>query len=123
MAVRRRRSKSFATHAVELGFAVPQVIAHRMARMGDHKEMHRMGTEKLLAAGEAWNAMALQAMLENQKLALSMMQSFWFPWMHNSASRQLSDAAMSVLASGMAPVSRRAVANARRLARPRRTRR
>jgi len=67
--------------------------------------------------------MALQAMLENQKLAFSMMQSLWFPWMHSSTSRQLSDAALSVLASGMAPVSRRAVANARRLARPRRTRR
>ena len=123
MAVRRRRSKSLATHAVELGFAVPQVIAHRMARMGDSKEMHRMGTEKLLAAGEAWNAMALQAMLENQKLALSVMQSFWFPWSSRSTAQQLSDAAMSVLASGMAPVSRRAAANARRLARPRRTRR
>lgn len=123
MAVRRRRSKSLAAQSVALGFAVPQVIAHRMARMGDQKEMHRMGAEKILAAGEAWNAMALQAMLENQKLALSMMQSFWFPWMRNSASRQLSNAALNVLASGMAPVSRRAVANARRLARPRRPRR
>ena len=123
MAVRRRRSKSLAAQSVALGFAVPQVIAHRMARMGDHKEMHRMGTEKLLAAGEAWNAMALQAMLENQKLALSMMQSFWFPWTRSSASRHLSDAALNVLASGMAPVSRRAVANAKRLARPRRARR
>ena len=123
MAVRRRRSKSLAAQSVALGFAVPQVIAHRMARMGDHKEMHRMGTEKFLAAGEAWNAMAIQAALENQKLALSMMQSFWFPWSSSSAAQQLSDAAMSVLASGMAPVSRRAAANARRLSRPRRTRR
>jgi len=123
MAVRRRRSKSLAAQSVALGFAVPQVIAHRMARMGDQKEMQRMGTEKFLAAGEAWNAMALRAMLENQKLALSFVQSFWFPWMRRPAPRQLSDAALSVLASGMAPVSRRAVANARRLARPRRARR
>jgi hypothetical protein len=124
MAVRRRRSsKSLAAQTVALGFAAPQVIAHRMARMADPKEMHRMGTEKLLAAGEAWNAMALQAMLESQKLTLSLMQSFWFPWMRRPASRQLSDAALNVLASGMAPVSRRAVANARRLARPRRARR
>ena len=82
-----------------------------------------MGSEKIAAAAEAWNAMAVQAMLENQKLALSMMQSFWFPWMHSSASRQLGDAALNVLAKGMAPVSRRAVANARRLGRPRRSRR
>ena len=129
MAARRRRSKSLAAQSVALGFAAPQVIAHRMARLAmagaapsarDRKEFHRMGVEKIFAAGEAWNAMALQAMLENQKLAFSMMQSFWFPWMHSSASRQLSDAALNVLASGMAPVSRRAVANARRLARPRR---
>jgi hypothetical protein len=53
-----------------------------------------------------------------------MMQSFWFPWMRrSSASRQLSDAAMSILGKGMAPVSRRAVANAKRLGRPKRRRR
>jgi len=82
-----------------------------------------MGSEKIAAANEAWSAMAVQAVLENQKLALSMMQSFWFPWMRNtSASRQLSDAALSILGKGMAPISRRAVANARRLGRPKRRR-
>jgi len=92
--------------------------------MGDRKEMHLMGSEKIAAAAEAWNAMASQAILENQKLALSMMQSFWFPWMRrSSASRQLSDAALSILGKGMAPVSRRAVANAKRLGRPTRRRR
>jgi hypothetical protein len=33
-----------------------------------------MGSEKILAANEAWNAMAIQTVLENQKLALSFMQ-------------------------------------------------
>lgn len=123
MATRRRRSKSLAAQSMALGFAVPQVIAHRMARMGDHKEMHLMGSEKIAAAAEAWNAMAAQAIVENQKLALSMMQSFWFPWMRrSSASRQLSDAALSILGKGMGPVSRRAVANAKRLGRPKRRR-
>lgn len=121
MASRRRRSKSLAAQSIALGFAVPQVIAHRMARMGDHKEMHLMGAEKIAAATEAWNAMAAQAILENQKLALSMVQSFWFPWMRRgSPSRQLSDAALSILGKGMAPVSRRAVANAKRLGRRKR---
>jgi len=121
MAPRRRRSKSLAAQSIALGFAVPQVIAHRMARMGDPREMHLMGSEKIAAATEAWSAMAAQAILENQKLALSMMQSLWFPWMRrSSASRQLSDAALSILGKGMAPVSRRAVANATRLGRAKR---
>jgi len=77
-----------------------------------------MGTEKILAANEAWNAMAVQAVLENQKLALSFMQSLWFPWVRRrSAAMQLSNAALDVLGKGMAPVRRRAVANAKRLGR------
>jgi hypothetical protein len=113
MARRSRRSKSLAAQTVDLGFAVPQVIAHRVARImlaggspsaRDRRELHRMGTEKILAANEAWNAMAVQAVLENQKLALSLMQSLWVPWVR-------------VLGKGMAPVRRRAVANAKRLGR------
>jgi hypothetical protein len=105
-------------------------MAHRLARMAlagaspsarDRKEFHRMGTEKVLAATEAWNAMAAQTILENQKLAISLMQSFWFPWMpRSSASKQLSEATLSVLSKGMAPVRRRAVANAKRLGRSKR---
>ncbi|HYI87562.1 MAG TPA: polyhydroxyalkanoate granule-associated phasin [Burkholderiales bacterium] len=127
MARRSRRSKSLAAQTVDLGFAVPQVIAHRVARMmiaggspsaRDRRELHRMGTEKILAANEAWNAMAVQAVLENQKLALSFMQSLWFPWVRRrSAAMQLSNAALDVLGKGMAPVRRRAVANAKRLGR------
>jgi hypothetical protein len=77
-----------------------------------------MGTEKILAASEAWNAMAIQTVLENQKLALSFMQSLWFPWVRRpSAAMQLSNAVVDVLGKGMAPVRRRAVANAKRLGR------
>jgi hypothetical protein len=127
VARRSRRSKSLAAQTVDLGFAVPQVIAHRVARMmiaggspsaRDRRELHRMGTEKILAANEAWNAMAVQAVLQNQKLALSFMQSLWFPWVRRqSAAMQLSNAALDVLGKGMAPVRRRAVANAKRLGR------
>jgi len=35
--------------------AVPQVLAHRLARM-DATEFQRMGTEKLAAFQEAWGA-------------------------------------------------------------------
>ena len=80
-----------------------------------------MGTEKIAAANEAWNAMAVQAFLENQKLALSFMQSLWFPWIRRkSASSQLSNAYLGVLGKGMAPLRRRAVANAKRLGRTKR---
>ena len=131
---RRRRSKSLAVQTFELGIAAPQVIAHRMARMAaagpspsarDRAEFHRMGIEKVAAAQEAWTAMATQAVLENQKLALSFMQSLWFPWMRptptaKSVSRQLNRAAAGVLGKGMAPMRRRAVANAERLGRTKR---
>ena len=118
---RSRKSRSLAAQSIELGVAVPQVIAHRLARM-DSQEFCRMGSEKVAAFNEAWAAMAMQAALENQKMALSFLQSFWFPWARprKSASRQLSDAALGILGKGMAPVRRRAVANAKRLGAARR---
>ena len=128
---RRRKSRSLAAQTLELGFAAPQVIAHRVARMAsagkspsarDHAEFHRMGIEKLAAANEAWTAMAAQAFLENQKFALRFMQSLLFPWMRpspniKSVSRQMNRAAAGILGKGMTPVRRRAVANAKRLGR------
>lgn len=128
MATRRsRKFPSLAAESLKLGVAVPQVIAHRLTRMAlaggspsarDRAELQRMGLEKILAANEAWNAMAVQALLENQKLALSFMQSFWFPWLRRpSASTQWRNAAAGVLGKGIAPIRRRAVANARRLGR------
>jgi hypothetical protein len=131
---RRRKFKPLAVQAAELAFAVPQVIAHRATRMAmagaspsarDRKEFRRMGTEKVAALTESWNAMAVQTFLANQQLAISCMQSFWFPWRSpkasaKSASRRLSNAALGILGEGMAPIHRRAVANARRLGRPKR---
>jgi hypothetical protein len=128
---RRRKSKSLAAQSFELGIAAPQVIAHRIARLasagaarsaGDRSEFQRMGIEKLAAVNEAWTAMATQAFLENQKVALGFIQSLWFPWMRptptvKSVSRQLNRAAEGILAKGLAPVRRRAVANAKRLGR------
>ena len=133
---RRRKSRSLAAQAFELGIAAPQVIAHRVARMAsagtslsarDRAEFHRMGMEKIAAVNEAWTAMATQAFLENQKFALTFMQSLWFPWMRptptaKSISRQLNRAAVGTLGKGLAPVRRRAVANAKRLGRSNRSR-
>ena len=126
-----RRQRSLATQTFELAMAAPQVIAHRMARIAlagtspsarDRAEFQRMGTEKLEVAGEAWTAMAAQALSENQKFTIRFMQSLWFPWMHpamtpTSVSRQMNEAAIGILGKGMAPVRRRAVENAKRLGR------
>lgn len=129
---RRRKSKSLAAQSFELGMAAPQVIAHRVLRMAsagtspsarDLAEFQRMGIEKIAAANEAWTAMATQAFLENQKIALTFMQTLWFPWIRptpKSVARQMNRAAASVLGKGMAPVRRRAVANAKRLGRSKR---
>ena len=131
MAIRRRRRRSLAAQTFELGVAAPQVIAHRLALMAsagafpsalERAEFHRMGTEKMAAASEAWGAMATQAISENQKIGLTFMQSLWFPWSRPaptfaSVSRQLNNAAVAVLGEGMAPLRRRVVANARRLGR------
>lgn len=126
---RRRKSKSLVAQTVELGAAIPQVIALRAARIAaagvspsarDRKEFYRMGAEKLLAVNEAWNAMAAQAFLENQKLALSFVQSVWSPWTHpRFSSKAASKRLTRILGKGMAPVRRRTVANAKRLGRTR----
>ncbi len=122
-------TKRIATQTAGLAIAVPKVVAIRMARMAlagpnptsrDRTEFQRMGTEKLEAIGESWNAMAWQMVRANQALALSMMRSWWSPWFGRqpslaSAMQQAQGAALGVLGAGMAPVSRRARANAKRL--------
>jgi hypothetical protein len=128
---RTRKPKPLAAQAAELAVAVPQVVAHRVTRMAiagvspsarDRKEFQRMGAEKVAAFSESWNAMALQALRANQQFAISFMQSLMFPWATpkssvKSASRQVSNAALGIVSKGMAPVHRRAVANAKRLGR------
>ena len=132
MAIRRRRAAhSLATKAAELAIAVPQVVAHRMARMAlagprlsprDRKEFERMVAEKNSAFGESWNAMAAQAALANQAFAASFFRSFLSvargrkPSVAASAA-ELHKAALGVLGKGFAPVHRKAMANAKRLAR------
>lgn len=80
-----------------------------------------MGAEKVAACNESVAAMALQAIQANQQLAASFMQAFWFPWLatksRKSASRRARNAMLGIAGKGMAPVRRRAVANARRLSR------
>ena len=127
----RRPSALLATQAAELALAVPQVVAHRVTRMAlagpqpsarDQREFKRMVSEKETAFTAAWRAMAMQAVVANQQLGLSLFLSYWAPGKRKPLSAaaitaQLQNAALGVLGKGMAPVHRKAVANAKRLAR------
>jgi len=123
--------KSLTIKAAELAVAVPQVIAHRVTRMAiagprpsarDRREFDLMGAEKTAAFTDSWNAMATQAVRANQALAKSWFRSLWSlsTTSRPSASAlaaQFRNVTLDVLGKGMAPVHRKAVANAKRLAR------
>ena len=131
---RKRASPSLARKTAELAVAVPQVVAHRLARMAlagpqlsprDRKEFERMVAEKNAAFAASWTAMAWQAARAQQSLAASWMAAFSAasrgsrpsPAASSTSARRWHDATVGVLGKGLAPVHRTAVANARRLAR------
>lgn len=132
----RRSALRIGTQATELMFAAPQVVAHRLGRMGasgsgtsvrDRREFQRMGTEKFAAFAESWNQMALQMLKVNQQMARAWMSAWWLPVRMtpgaaprrsiSRAAAQMQSSALDVMASGLAPVHRRATANAKRLGR------
>lgn len=123
-----RKSKRFETQAAELAFAVPQVITHRLTRMAfaghtpnarDRREFHKMGAEKMEAFYESWMAMMGHAW----QTQYSLMLALCFPWLQSagspSAQSLLSNFTQGMMGKGMEPVHKRAVANAKRLARTR----
>ena len=111
--------------------AVPQVVAHRVTSMAlaqpklsdrDRKEFQLMVNEKPTALVEAWGDMAMQAFRANQALTASVFRSFFTPFSFRKPSAasvvaQVQNAAIDVLGKGLAPVHRKAVSNAKRLAR------
>ncbi|MBK1616159.1 hypothetical protein CKO44_22135 [Rubrivivax gelatinosus] len=128
----RNSSSRLATHSAELAFAVPQVVAHRLARMAfagpqlsarDRREFSGMVSEKGTAFAGAWMAMGWQMLRVQQQLSLGLWRACWAPWLarHGGGGlpQQWQAAAQSVMAAGLAPVHRKAVANARRLGRTR----
>jgi hypothetical protein len=80
----------------------------------DRREQQRMSTEKTLAFWESMSAMGLQIAKANQEYALFAMRQWWSPWL---GPWQVAEAASKVFEKGLAPVHRRAAANARRLRR------
>ena len=123
MPSRRRRSPStLAAQSAALAVAVPQVVAHRLTRLAmagpkpsarDRREFHRMGAEKIAAFQESWMAMAA----ESWRIQMQVAQSLWFPWLAAGRAPAWTSqrAARAILGRGLAPVRRKAVANARRL--------
>ena len=121
-ATNRRKAARLQAQAAQTFTAAPQVVAQRLQRLAlagprpsarDQREFQRMGAEKLAAFGEAWQAMAWQMLKSNQALAASMLRGGW----PMQAAQAWQAAALDILGQGLRPVHRRAVANARRLAR------
>lgn len=127
---RPRAKASLPKKLTELSLAVPQVVAHRVARMAiaggspsarDKNEFKLMVAEKQSAFLQSWSAMAVRAAQANQAIALGIFTLPWLPMRRNASvvavTSRLQRAAASVLEAGIAPVHRKAVANAKRLAR------
>jgi len=116
-----------ATQATELATAVPQVLAYRLAGIPvpvtapsahDRGEIRFMGDDMLAVSTECWNTLAMHTLRASQVLALSFMRPYWFPWAAagpSADSAALPSAVTGMVREGMAPMHRRAAANARRL--------
>jgi hypothetical protein len=131
----RRKAARIRTQASQMMLAAPHVVVHRLGRFAragprpsltDQREFHRMSLEKVVAFGEAWQAMTLQMLKSNQELASSMMRSWWptaaarrgvAPQTLAQTAGAWQNAALDILSQGIRPVHRRAVANAKRLSR------
>jgi len=131
MATRRtQKSTSLTVKSMEVALSVPQVIAHRVTRMAfagpklsdrDRREFQMMVNEKHVAFAQAWSDMAMHAFRANQTFTASMLHLFFSFFSYKkpsaaSAAAQLQNAAIGVLGKGLAPIHRKAVSNARRLA-------
>ena len=129
-----RPAASLTVQATEMALAVPQVVAHRLARLAfsgplpsarDRQEFELMSAEKLEAFSESMNAMVHQACHAHGQLAASTLGSVWFPWLPqvqlaaSAAPARYLDDVKTMLGQGMAPLHQRATANARRLGRVR----
>ena len=112
--MKRSNPRRLSHQATELAVAVPQVMAHRLTRLAlagpwpnarDRREFHVMGQEKIHAFWQSWFAMGWALVEATQQAWMAMLKGARVPFVD----------VHHVLARGMAPVHRRATANARRL--------
>lgn len=120
MARRKTSTRRLTRQVTELAWAAPQVVARRSARMAnagawpsarDQVEFMRMGSEKVVALQQSWTGMWMAGWHAWWEMTTAIVQSPMT--MPNQATR----AVVGVLSAAVAPVHRRAVANARRLGR------
>lgn len=83
-----------------------------------------MSAEKIEAFTESWNNTATRMARANMAFGFELMQAAWAPWdlrgkRVNAAAARLGDAATASIEGSLGPVRRRAVSNAKRLARKR----
>jgi hypothetical protein len=117
---------------MELALSVPQVVAHRATQMAiagpklskrDLREFEMMVNEKHAAFAQAWSGMAMHAFRANQAFATSMLRLFFMPFSYErlsaSAAAHAQNAAIGLLSEALVPIHRKAVSNARRLAKSR----
>lgn len=130
-ATTRSKARRLSAQSAELALAVPQVMAHRLARMAaaghqpdarDRREFQRMGAEKVAAFTASWMAMGAEMWRIQQQGALLMMRAWSNPWLvrwpsPGGESRRMQNAALGIVSKGLAPVHRAATGNARRLGR------
>jgi hypothetical protein len=121
--LKNRRPRSTTSKLVELSVVVPQVVAHRMARMAmagpvlsarDHKEFAGMVAEKQRAFAQSWAAMLAESTRQQQRFLLSCFGGV------PSIGKQVAQSRSSlgrIASAGLGPVHRKAVANSKRLAR------
>jgi len=88
----------------------------------DRSEVYLMGFEKIAAFYESWTAMSIEMLRVNLEYCFLPAQYFCqgLPATRRSshaAAAQFQRAALAVLGAGVAPIHRRAVANAKRLSR------
>lgn len=117
--------------SIELAVTAPQVIAQRLARMAmagpdpsgrDKKEFVDMVEEKQQAFAESWMNMSLHAMQSNHAMGLSLLEAMVWPkgGSYFKASQQLTqqlhDSQVEMLNKGLAPVHKKVLSNAKRLA-------
>jgi hypothetical protein len=78
-----------------------------------------MSGEKISAFYESWNAMLVAACRANLQFVLSApaWSTLWVKRSHRAGMAKLQRTALDILASGAAPIHRRAVGNAKRLRR------
>lgn len=119
---RATRPRTPTAQLLDLSVSVPQVVAHRSARLAlakpvlsarDRKEFTGMVLEKQVAALQSWQGMWMASALAWQRIAFGLLPHSGQPL----RPQQITQAASSVLAAGLKPYQQKAAQNAKRLRR------